>query len=1546
MTDRISVIIRSMGRACLAESINSAVNQAIENIEIVVVDALGKDHPELVWREYPANIRLISTGESLSRAAAANVGLSAAQGDFLIFLDDDDLFLDGHLSGLRNTLNSHTEAIASYAGVRLIDIVGNELDVYNAPFNALNLIGNNVFPINAVLFRRASATDCIFDEGLDVYEDWDFWLQLINKGSFIHHDAVTALYRVGLSQSGLNIFENEQLRSEGRNRIYQKWKNMWTGEELNAFIESKLRELYSLKRQLSEKEKIQERLKSQLSDVERCLRDARPLLNTNLNHICGEDNLQDELESQLDTAQKLIVGYINERDEVELALKNTQEILANVEKDRDNIINALECTRNHNARIEHDRDHIENALDIAREHVARVEKDRDQLDSALRNSHDHLRLVEKDRDQMEQDRDYYHRIYLEIERSAFWRLTAPLRHSLVYVKNIIPSSGDAWRLLQWGFHKIPISERSKRGMQDWLYWKMPNLFQHLPSYQFRVMNIAQNGITGFGATDKSTPGLLLEDILPANLIAKVKLPDVRVDVIIPIYDGIDTTRRCLERVINARNSIENRIILINDSSPRPEIRSLLDALPINDHLLVFHNEKNLGFTASVNRGMSLSKDHDVVLLNSDTEVPDNWLDRLVSQAYQSPSIGTVTPFSNNATICSYPKLPGESRLPDGETLDSLDALIGEVNRGRNTDLPTAIGFCMYIKRRCLSSVGLFDVETFGKGYGEENDFCLRAERQGWRHILAADLFVFHAGEVSFGAGSNPAKQKAAGIIRERYPNYEVNVADFVRRDPARPWRLALTAARLRSRKQNVILMICHGLGGGADKHLQDLALQSTDRGARVLIMRSLPGQPHLASLELVHGSDDFNIQIPTGDLTKLAELLKAFGVSLVHIHHTMHWAIDLQALLARLGLPFLFTVHDFYTLCPRVNLMGPLHSAYCGEPDQNGCLACLKESPRTDTTDIFYWRARHAWLFHDALAIICPSRDTAARCLNYYPHVQSKIRAVYHERTPPCNQTLTDSEFSLNQPLRVAILGVLARHKGLDLVLDLARLAIRKKYPITFILIGYTTEIVPYALKGVITQTGKYTDQELHRLILDKRPHLVWFPSRCPETYSYTLTTVLNIGLPILAPRLGAFPERLQRYALAWGYDLDATTTELLTWFERFKGLRLKGAWPETDEEISFVHPVAEDASWYANNYLALPKGIDGGSPFDLTHDPNSVIVISEQLGSHPSPCGYIRLILPLASNIQNPSIRFASPVAALHYRVTTVVTQRLAFQDRLGLDELLKKVQQESCRLIYDLDDDLLALDNSHGEAEHYRRMKGLVTELIRHASEVWISTPELADRISGMNGHSRIVPNRLSKILWRLSENESSEEEPLRILYMGTKTHAGDWRSVEPALKRVIHRHGSMVEMHIVGIDEDNRLPSWAILHQPPPGVAAVYPAFVHWLQGLVPFTVGIAPLMPDTFNIAKSGIKFMDYTALGAVTLASDLPPYQEVIRNGENGILIPGNSSKTWEEALELVIGSQELRRRLLIQARQDWLLHHSYDSWSEELSILYPEYKTA
>ncbi|MCB1776450.1 MAG: glycosyltransferase [Candidatus Competibacteraceae bacterium] len=1022
LTFAISVIIRTMGRSSLNEAIASAIGQSIDPLEIIVVNARGGDDLPLPDNGAGCTFRLISTGQPLSRAAAANTGLDAAQGDLLIFLDEDDLFLEEHLSRLQETLAAHPEAIASYAGVRVVNAADDEIDIYNAPYDPVELVGHNIFPIHAILFRRASARDCRFDETLDVYEDWDFWLQLTRKGPLVHHDAVTAVYRVALSQSGLNVEANTALRREGRARIYHKWRNVWTGAEWNACIERYQQQLSRLTHLESEKAQQE----AHLARVEQVLQNAHAALDDAHQHLRHVETARDQLEQTY------------------LALQREHDQLQ----------------KNH-AMLVIDQSQL-------RKEQSQLQKDQSQL--------------QKECKQLTAQRDDYYQRWQAIEQSTFWRMTAPLRHIIIFARANRRFRTLFWGLIRWSFHRIPIAETAKRQSQDWLYQRFPALFSHLPSYQFRIHGITYRRSASGANSSTPYPVVALEAILPAYHYDYGPLPaTLRVDVIIPIYEGVQTTRRCLDSVLNARTSVDHRLILINDASPRAEIRAMLDALPQSDRVLTLHNPQNLGFTATVNRGMGLSASHDVVLLNSDTEVPHGWLDRLAAHAWRAPSIGTVTPFSNNATICSYPNLPGRGTLPPDETLESLDQTLQAVNQGRQTDLPTAIGFCMYIKRDCLNQVGLFDEATFGRGYGEENDFCLRAAQLGWRHALAADLFVFHAGEVSFGADSSPSKSRAMAIIQKRYPDYAAQIARYVERDPARPWRLAATAARWRRQNRPVVLMISHGLGGGIDRHLHDLSRTLIEAGVRVLTLRSLPERPDLATLVTDDPVDAFAVCLPVSDAERLVEVLDAFGVSLVHVHHTMHWAIDLQALLARLGRPFLFTVHDYYTLCPRVNLIGPVRPAYCGEPEQQGCLDCLQQSPRAETTDIVHWRLRHAWLFQDAHLALCPSQDVRQRCLRYYPSAQQQLQAVAHEPPLP-RPSPGGGPIPPDQPLKVAVLGVVARHKGLDLLIELAREAAQRQALIRFLIIGYAAAEIPDALASLITQTGPYQEPELSRL--------------------------------------------------------------------------------------------------------------------------------------------------------------------------------------------------------------------------------------------------------------------------------------------------------------------------------------------------------------------------------------------------------------------------------------------------------------------------------
>lgn len=269
-----------------------------------------------------------------------------------------------------------------------------------------------------------------------------------------------------------------------------------------------------------------------------------------------------------------------------------------------------------------------------------------------------------------------------------------------------------------------------------------------------------------------------------------------VDIIVPVYRDLEVTRRCVESVIAGTSGSNHRLILVDDASPEPELSAWCQALADRGAVQLLCNPANRGFVASVNRGMAEGPDRDVVLLNSDTEVPPGWLQRLQDCAYRDERIATVTPFSNNATICSYPLFCQSSELPEGMALAQLDELFARANAGESHDIPTCVGFCVYIRRAALDELGFFDEEAFGRGYGEENDFSRRAAAQGWSNRLCADLFVYHQGGVSFGSDSQALMASGGARLVERFPDYSAIIADFVADDPLGVFRARVDVLRL------------------------------------------------------------------------------------------------------------------------------------------------------------------------------------------------------------------------------------------------------------------------------------------------------------------------------------------------------------------------------------------------------------------------------------------------------------------------------------------------------------------------------------------------------------------------------------------------------------------------------------------------------------------------------------------------------------------------------------------------------------------------------
>ncbi|MCD6387829.1 MAG: PIG-L family deacetylase, partial [Desulfobulbaceae bacterium] len=277
----VTVIIRSIGREnLLAEALASVALQTYPHIEVLVVNAKGEGHPALEqWcGRFP--LRVCGTGEPLPRSRAANLGLKNARGNYLIFLDDDDLFYPDHAAHLIKALEKNPGASAAYSGVLLTEgSTGNDLSTYNMPYNPLQLLGGNYIPIHAIMFHQSLLeSGCRFDENLDIFEDWDFWLQISQHTEFIHVNLVTAQYRI-YDNFGSNVQNNSHATHCAKLSIYNKWREKWSDEQLLELMQSAY-EKPSLVKEISAKNTAIDELKNEI--------DKRNVTIHNLQNVLAE----------------------------------------------------------------------------------------------------------------------------------------------------------------------------------------------------------------------------------------------------------------------------------------------------------------------------------------------------------------------------------------------------------------------------------------------------------------------------------------------------------------------------------------------------------------------------------------------------------------------------------------------------------------------------------------------------------------------------------------------------------------------------------------------------------------------------------------------------------------------------------------------------------------------------------------------------------------------------------------------------------------------------------------------------------------------------------------------------------------------------------------------------------------------------------------------------------------------------------------------------------------------------------------------------------
>lgn len=819
----VSVIVRSTDRRSLPEVLDSIACQTYPRVEVLIVNASGIPHPSLRTPRKDLPVRLLDgEGHSLARAAAANAGLSAAAGQYALFLDDDDLLYPSHIEALYRTLQRTPIVVAAFAGVRVehFDAAGElvELGELNDPFDRRRLLIQNYLPIHAVLFDlpRVRAAGCAFDETLEVYEDWDFWLQLSKLSEFAHTGVVSAVYR-NFGGSGLGLETRAAAAAISRARLRSKWQTATSPEQWSAAVD------YATD-------------------------DSNPWIS-NWRRLCAAREIElNQSERERRAAEEKIQALFAQ---VGAALEKAEHLEGTIRRQQDE----LAVARSQNI-----------ALD------------------------NHLRFLRE---------------------STSWRITRPLRLLSVTARQAGRLTKGTVRLARehggWS-HLLSRGARSAR--RYGLRVTLGRALTHLGLARSFAQADGMPLLAG-------RPGQV--DVAPPAAVAPLISAHAPVDVVVCVHNALEDVRRCLDSVF-AHTTDPFRLILVDDGSDAPTA-TYLKEIAGDPRCLLLRNESAVGYTLAANMGMRASTGAYVVLLNSDTIVADEWLTRLLRCAESDAAIGMVGPLSNTASWQSIPKVEDQgdwarNPLPPGWGVPQMGEAIAGCGAPVFPRLPFLNGFCLLIKRAVLDAIGLFDEETFARGYGEENDYCLRLYESGWSLAVADDVYVYHAQSRSYSDERRKRLQElAAEALARKHGQplidslalkcrYSRVMAGIRARSAVCPERASLRReGRSRFAGKRVLFLLPTADAGGGANVIVSEAERMLDMGVDAAIANLTANRPSF------EGAYD-GLRLPVHWFRRpedIGEVARDFDAVVASIYYTVGWLRPLAGSRAVLG----YYVQDF-----------------------------------------------------------------------------------------------------------------------------------------------------------------------------------------------------------------------------------------------------------------------------------------------------------------------------------------------------------------------------------------------------------------------------------------------------------------------------------------------------------------------------------------------------------------------------------------------------------------------------------------------------------
>jgi len=227
-------------------------------------------------------------------------------------------------------------------------------------------------------------------------------------------------------------------------------------------------------------------------------------------------------------------------------------------------------------------------------------------------------------------------------------------------------------------------------------------------------------------------------------------------IIICVHNAYDDVQQCFESLVRNTDLGRHKVIIVDDGSS-VDTALLLRKYALEYNFRLIRNEDALGYTCASNQGLRASTGSFAVLLNSDTITTSGWLDRLIECSRSSDKVAVVGPLSNAASWQSVPELTDSegkwktNSIPEGYTIEEYARFISQSSARLFPKVELVNGFCYFITSEAINAVGLLDEKSFPRGYGEEDDFSLRARALGFENLIADHCYVYHAKSKSFGS---------------------------------------------------------------------------------------------------------------------------------------------------------------------------------------------------------------------------------------------------------------------------------------------------------------------------------------------------------------------------------------------------------------------------------------------------------------------------------------------------------------------------------------------------------------------------------------------------------------------------------------------------------------------------------------------------------------------------------------------------------------------------------------------------------------------------